>query len=448
MRGRGKLTTRKVEKAALGRHFDGNGLYLQILSPTNKSWLLRYEIDGRERWLGLGGLRLFGLAAARKRRDDAQRLLADGIDPIERKHAERAERRDREAQARTNKARRKTFEECAAAFLAAHEASWSNAKHRQQWSNTFRDYAYPIIGKMNVADITTPDIIRVLEHDQLWATRRATGRRVLGRIERVLNFAKASGFRSGDNPAAWSGHLRDLLPSNGNRVEHLPALPYAEVPAFVAELRKREGVAARALEFAILTAARTGEVVGATWDEIDLAAKTWTIPAERMKADREHRVPLAEPALALLRALPREAGNPAVFLGATKGKGLFVTALAATVRRMRWAGVTTHGFRSSFRDWASEQTSYANHVCEQALAHAIGNAVEKAYRRGDLFNKRRRLMGDWGRYVTSAIVISYAVNTPVSQESPVLPTLNDRSEAQVRDGDPKRDVVVPIRGRR
>jgi integrase len=450
---RGSLSSKRLDKLPIGRYHDGHGLYLQILSPTNKSWLLRYQIGRHERWLGLGSLRLFSLPAARKRRDEAQRLLADGIDPIARKHAERAERRAAEAAARTDKARHKTFEECAAAFLAKHEASWSNAKHRGQWSNTLRDYAFPVIGKMDVADIKTPDVIRVLEHDNLWATRRPTGRRVLGRIERILNFAKASGFRSGDNPAAWTGHLRDLLPSNGNRVEHLAALPYAQVPAFVAELRQREGIAARALEFAILTAARRGEVVGATWDEVDLAAKTWTIPAERMKADREHRVPLAEPALELLRALPREKGNSFVFVGAKKGCGLFVSALAATLRRMKRSDITTHGFRSAFRDWAAEQTTYANHVCEMALAHSISSAVEKAYRRGDLYTKRRRLMSDWAKYVSSgSIVISYAVNSPARSLTPcnslTRPLPATSSEVLIRDGDAahKGEVVVPIRG--
>jgi integrase len=462
---RGNLTTKRIEKLPPGRYHDGNGLYLQILSPTNKSWLMRFEYNGRERWLGLGGLRLFPLAAARKRRDEAQRLLADGVDPIARKHTARAERRQQEATVRAHKTRRKTFAECAAAFLAAHEAEWTNAKHRQQWSNTLRDYAHPVIGAMDVADITTPDIIRILERDELWATRRATARRTLSRVERVLNFAKASGYRAGDNPAAWSGHLRDLLPSK-RVVEHHAALPYGEVPGFVAALRTHEGIAVRALEFIILTAARTGEVLGATLDEVDLAAKVWTVPAERMKADRQHRVPLAEPVLALLKALPREAGNPFVFIGTKKGRGLYPTSLAVALRRIR-PDITTHGFRSTFRDWVAETTAYPNHVAEQALAHSIGSAVEKAYRRGDLFNKRRRLMGDWARYVTSGPIVIYQANTPVTPKTLIPSALPARPKPDFRpsqplpdfdpsvplsgDGDrPSRsgEVVVPIRGRR
>jgi integrase len=467
---RGKLTQKRIEKLVPGdgnnRHHDGNGLYLKVVSERAKSWFLRYELDGRERWMGLGPLRLFDLKAARRRAVEAARLVADGRDPIAEKHSARAERRAAEAAARIDKSRRKTFEQCAAAFLATHESGWTNAKHRGQWATTLKDYVFPVIGKLDVAAVATADVIRVLEHDDLWASRQATGRRVLGRVERILNYAKAAGLRAGDNPAAWTGHLRDLLPSK-RIVEHLPALPYGEVPAFLAELRKREGTSVRALEFTILTAARTGEVVGATWDEIDLDAKTWTIPAERMKAEREHRVPLSEPVVALLRALPREAGNPYLFISPTrKGLGLFATALARQLGRLR-TDITVHGFRSTFRDWCAESTSYPNHVCEQALAHSIGNAVEKAYRRGDLFNKRRRLMADWARYVVSysssyqgkpsvtpATLIPSALLAcpkPEIDPNPPLPEIAP-TETHNRDADRRQpksaNVVVSIRGKR
>jgi hypothetical protein len=258
---KGNLTKKRIEKLKPGRHHDGNGL--QILSKTNRSWLLRYERDGRERWMGLGPLRLFPLAVAREKRNEAQRQLWEGIDPLD-------HRRRVKAQLASQQDRTKTFAECAEAFLAKHSDGWKNAKHRQQWASTLKIYAYPVLGRLSVADIATPHVDRMLE--PIWNEKQVTARRVLGRVERVLNFAKAAGYRAGENPAKWTGHLRDLMPANGKATEHFAALPYVELPAFMADLRVREGTAARALEFAIYAAARTGEVIGATWNEIDLRA--------------------------------------------------------------------------------------------------------------------------------------------------------------------------------
>jgi integrase len=388
------LTEKKIAKLKEpGRYGDGNrsGLYVQVQSPTNRSWLLRYERDGRERWMGLGSLHVFNLAEARERARKARQLIADGIDPLDARAQERA-RRDLEA------ARTITFEKAATAYYDAHERSWKNRKHAAQFLSTLKAYAFPKIGKLPVADIETGPVLTCIE--PIWATKTETANRVRGRIEAVLDWATVRGYRKGDNPARWKGHLSETLPSRGKiqKVVHHPALAFAELPAFIMELKEREGVAARAVEFSILTAARTGETIGARWDEIDL--KTWTIPAERMKAKKEHRVPLSGPALEILNALPREEGNAHVFIGPRR-HGLSNMAMASVLRRMNRDDITVHGFRSTFRDWASETTAYPTDVVEQALAHAVGSKVERAYRRGDVLAKRARLMAEWARYCTT-----------------------------------------------
>src|SRR5262249_6568062 len=287
-------------------------------------------------------------------------------------------------------AKRKTFAECAEAFLKKHSNGWKNAKHRQQWQNTLRDYANPVIGKLFVSDIDTPHVVQVLERDDLWTTKRETARRVLGRVERILNFAKASGYRSGDNPAKWTGHLKNLLPTNGGGGGHHAAMDYDDVPALMAELRERTSLSARALEFTLLTAARTSETLGADWSEIDLSKRVWVIPADRMKAGKEHRVPLSDRVVEILRGFKSHRGP--LF-------PLSNMAMAELLKGLRpGERATVHGFRSSFRDWAAERTNFANEVCEQALAHTISNAVEKAYRRGNLFAKREQLMQAWAKY--------------------------------------------------
>jgi integrase len=390
------LTAKRVERLKEhGRYHDGHGLYLQINAGGAKSWLLRYERGGRERWYGLGPTHIYNLKQAREKARDARALLHDGIDPIDDRRAKKAKRALEAAKSMTSK-------ECAESFIATNEHAWKNAKHAAQWTATLKAYVYPHIGNLPVADIDTGLVLKCIE--PIWIDKTETASRVRGRIESVLGWATVRNYRAGDNPARWRGHLEHALPDKGElaKIDHHPALPYAEIPTFMAELRTRAGVAARALEFTILVAARTGEA-NATWDEIDFATKTWTISAPRMKGGREHKVPLSAPAVELLRALPTEEGNPHVFIGPRPDSGLSNTGMAAVLHRMGHVDITVHGFRSSFRDWASERTNYPNHVVEQALAHTIGNAVERAYRRGDLFEKRRKLMEQWASYCTSAV---------------------------------------------
>ena len=313
--------------------------------------------------------------------------LLDGIDPIDARRAERAKA-----------TQVVTFKAAAEAYNALHEQKWRNAKHRKQFLASLACYAYPVLGDMTVSTIDTAAVLRVVE--PIWLSKTETANRVRGRIESVLDWATVRGHRSGDNPARWKGHLAGVLPAPGAVAQrkHYPALPWAQIAAFMAELRTREGVAARALEFTILTAARTGEVVGARWSEIDLETRTWVIPAARMKSRREHRVPLSPRAIELLSGLYREDGNSHLFIGERTRAGLGNMAMPDVLQQMKQSDVTVHGFRSTFRDWAAESTAYPNHVVEQALAHTISNAVEAAYRRGDLFEKRRHLMNDWAAF--------------------------------------------------
>jgi integrase len=391
------LTVKKVEREKRpGRYRDGEirGLYLQIGPTGGKSWLLRFERDGRERWLGLGPLSVVDLRTARERARAARLLLLDGIDPIDNRKAEKAKWA-------AAKAKLLTFREATEAYFDQHEGKWKNPKHRQQFRNTLRDYAFPVLASMSVAEIDTPAVLRAIEPH--WRTKTETASRTRGRIEAVLDWCTVRGYRSGDNPARWKGHLSEVLPARGQVAKpvHHAALPWREIPSFMAELRTREGVAARALEFTVLCAARTGEVIGAQWPEISFQDKTWLVPAGRMKGGREHRVALSEPAIALLRALPTEPNSSHVFLGPRPGTGLSNMAMTQVLKRMNRGDVTTHGFRSSFRDWCAEQTNYPREVVEMALAHAIGDKVEAAYRRGDLLRKRQQLAEAWSRFCTS-----------------------------------------------
>jgi integrase len=392
------LTEKRIAKLKEpGRYGDGNrsGLYVQVKGPKNRSWIMRYERDGRERWMGLGSLTVFNLQEARERARRARQQIADGIDPLDARVQERAQRALLEA------ARSITFEKAATAYYNAHEASWKSAKHAAQFVSTLRDYAFPKIGKLPVADIETGQVLKCIE--PIWQKKTETASRVRGRIEAVLDWATVRGYRKGDNPARWKGHLSETLPSREKiqKVVHHAALPFADLPAFMAELKQREGIAARALEFTILTAARTGEVIGATWDEFDPHGSAWIIPAERMKAKVEHRVPLSARALEILNALLREEGNPFVFPGPQRA-GLSNMAMASVLRRMKHDKITVHGMRSVFRDWAAERTNYPSEVVEQALAHTVGSKVERAYRRSDVFAKRARLMDEWARFCTTA----------------------------------------------
>lgn len=366
-----------------------DGLALQVSGAGARSWILRKMIAGKRRDMGLGGFPDVTLAGAREKARQIRELVDQGIDPIE-------DRRAKRAALAAERAKAMTFAQCVTAYLDAHGDSWKNAKHRQQWANTLDTYANPIIGNLNVAAVDTGLVLKVLE--PIWKTKTETASRLRGRIENILSWATVRGYRQGENPARWKGHLDKLLASRSKiqLVTHHAALPYAELGGFMADLARMEGMGARALEFAILCASRSGEVRGATWGEFDLAAGVWIIPAERMKAKREHRVPLSSKAVSLLNTLPRLDGTELVFPG-TNGE-LSNMSLTAVLRRMNRGDLTAHGFRSTFRDWAAEQTAYPSEVVEMALAHTIGNKVEAAYRRGDLFDKRRRLMDDWAKY--------------------------------------------------
>jgi integrase len=393
----GRLTALKVDKAKRpGMYADGGGLYLRVTHSGTKNWVFRFMLNGRPRWMGVGPLHIIGLAEARNRAAGFRLQRHDGIDPIERRHAERQG-------ARLDAAKAMTFKESAAMYVASHRAGWRNPKHAAQWEATLATYAEPVIGGLSVQAIDTALVLKVLE--PIWTVKPETAGRVRGRIESILDWAKVRGYRAGENPARWRGHLDKLLPprSKVQRVEHHAALPYVELSGFLVTLREQEGIAARALEFAITAAARTGEVIGAQWSEMDLLDKTWTLPASRRKSGREHRVPLSPRALAILKEMQahRHADEAFVFPGAKPGRPLSNMAFLMLLRRMGRADLTAHGFRSSFRDWAAERTNFPSEVAEMALAHAVGNAVEAAYRRGDLFDKRRRLMDSWATFCTA-----------------------------------------------
>ena len=406
------LTTRQVAKITEpGRYGDGKGLYLQVTPTGARSWLLRYERGGRERAMGLGPVDDFTLDEARERARRARQLLRDGIDPLDARKDERAKQTSEKALAA---AANVTFRECVEQYYKFHSRKWNNAKHSAQFLSTMKMYAYPALGKLPVAAIDKALVLKAVE--PIWYTKTETASRVRGRIEAVLDFAKTRGYRTGENPAAWDGNLVHALPARSTiaKVKHHAALPFAEVPDFLARLAACEGIAARALEFTIFTAARTGEIVGAKWGEIDLAEKVWTIPAERMKAKKEHRAPLTGRAVEILKALPRESNF--VFPGGRKGVPISNMAMAQLLKRMERLDITVHGFRSAFRDWAAERTSYPNHVVEMALAHVVGNKVEAAYRRGDLFAKRARLMADWAKHCMTRPVDTAASNvTPIGR---------------------------------
>ncbi|MGH7046817.1 MAG: tyrosine-type recombinase/integrase [Stellaceae bacterium] len=391
-----RLTARAAETAKKpGLLADGGGLYLHVSPGGAKSWIFRWKRDGRLRDMGLGPLSTFGLAAARDKATECRRLVYDGVDPIE-------ERRAKRLVAKIDTAKVMTFRQAAEAYIRAHSAGWRNPKHAAQWPATLGTYVYPVMGELPVQAVDVGLVMKAIE--PIWQTKPETASRVRGRIEAVLDWATARGYRQGENPARWKGHLENLLPprSKVRRVKHHAALPFAELPAFMAELRQQEGVAARALEFAILTVARTGEAIGARWSEIDLEARLWTIPPERMKkADREHRVPLSEPAMAILRDVAAIRMSNYVFPGGRPGRPLSNMSMLMLLRRMGRDDATVHGLRSTFSDWVAERTAFPAEVREMALAHTVGDKVEAAYRRGDLFAKRRQLAEAWGRYCST-----------------------------------------------
>lgn len=385
-----KLTARQVTSLATpGYYADGGNLYLQIAKGGSKSWIIRYSFAGRKRDYGAGSVRDVPLARAREKAVAVRALLSEGVDPMEHRNA---------AKTRGNNM---TFAACAEAYIEANRHGWKNGRQAEQWTNSLETYALPTIGKKDVRSITTAHVMDILK--PIWTTKNETASRVRGRIESILSYARVSGYREGENPATWRGHLDNLLPkpSKVKKVRHHAALPYPELPAFFAALQNREGIAAVALQFTILTCARNTEVTQAIYPEFDLEAARWTIPAERMKAGRVHRVPLSAPALAIVREMPRLSRTETVFPNPS-GEPLSENGMMSLLNRMGFGKYTVHGFRSTFRDWAAEMGNHPSELAEMALAHTIGDKVEAAYRRGDLFQKRVALADDWAAYCLSA----------------------------------------------
>lgn len=412
----GKLTVRQVETFPAGKYADGNGLWLWVSRSGARKWVARITVNGKRREMGLGayGKRAPGvtLAQAREKAAQARSQAAEGIDPVE--------------------ARRKvetgtpTFTSLAVRYIRKHRHGWRNAKHQRQWVSTLKTYARPVIGTKPIDQITTEDVLTILE--PIWITRTETAKRLQGRIENILDYASAMKYRDQTNPARWRGHLQHLLssPTKVKTVRHHPAMPYTEVPALMIELQAIHGTAALALQWVILTATRTSETLNATWSEIDLDAVIWTVPADRTKTRTEHRVPLCRQALAILKRTPRIVGNPYVFPGMRTGRPLSQMALLKVMRGMGYGtaipeGVThrgdyvPHGFRSSFRDWSGEVSSFPRDVCEQALGHALPNKVEAAYRRGDLLAKRAKMMQAWADWCSQGTAESRVVPLRAAQ---------------------------------
>jgi integrase len=390
------LTSKKVERAKKpGRYRCGlvKGLLLQVTDTGAKSWVLRYELRGRERWMGLGSASDFTLKEARERARQARQLLADRIDPL-------AGKRAAEETQRLAEARRLSFAEAAQQYFNQHEKRWRNAGHREEFLRSLRDYAFPVLGKTDVTSIDTPDVLRALEG--IRKAKPVTADRTRSRIEQVLDWCIVRGHRPpGTNPARWRGHLDQVLPPPRQLapIVHHKAMPYRDVPAFMAELQAHDTVAARALELLVLCAVRSNEVLGAQWSEIDFTDKVWTVPPSRMKSKREFRIPLSPACIELLRKLPRQGSQGLVFVARQPRGALNKMELPRVMDRLGQKGVTTvHGFRSSFRDWAGETTAFPHDVCEAALAHVRGDQTIQAYARGDLFTKRRELMQQWARY--------------------------------------------------
>jgi len=381
-----KLTDATVKSDHLksGRHGDGGGLYLSVSPSGSRSWVFMWNRDGRRREMGLGPYPAVSLASARKRAGEYRVAVAEGRDPI----------------AEKSKEAEPTFAECVRLFLDSMNGQWRNEKHRKQWNMTLTEYCRPIASK-RISEIDTRDVLSVL--NPIWQTKSETASRLRGRLERVLDYARVKGWRTGENPALWRGHLKNVLPARRKLTRgHHAAMPYRDVPAFVKRLRAAPAMAARALEFLILTAARSGEVYGARWSEVDLDRKVWTVPADRMKAGAEHRVPLSDRAVAILSKLNEERLSEYVFAGQRTNRSLSSSAMEMLLRRMKADAYTVHGFRSAFRDWAGDETYFPRELAEAALAHRVGDSTERAYRRADAIEKRRSLMKAWAEFVGSS----------------------------------------------
>ena len=398
------LSAAFVRTAGPGRYCDGDGLYLLVKKTGKRFWVYRYKVNGRKmREAGLGrageARNCVRLAEARQKASELFRQVKAGIDPLAARDAGLAASKAAQQDAAIKGI---TFGEAAKRYIDAHAPSWSNTKHAGQWTATIETYANPFFGEIPVSEISTTHVLAAIE--PIWTTKSETASRLHGRIKSILDYAKARGWRSGENPATWQGHLSLTLPAPSKvaKVKHHAALAWTEAGKFMKDLQVQKGIGARALHFAILTAARSGEVRGACWREIDLVDATWTIPAERMKAGREHRVPLSDQALAVIAEMSqaRTSDDAAahIFPGQSETRPLSDMSLTAVLRRMERGDLTAHGFRSTFKDWAAESTDYPAELSEMALAHTIGSKVEAAYRRGDLFEKRRQLMADWGAY--------------------------------------------------
>jgi integrase len=427
-----RLTDRTVRTVKPGMYADGGGLWLQVTAGNDdhlrRSWIFRFATGEtaksksgkerpRERQMGLGSVDTVSLAEARQKAAECRRLRGQGVDPIDHRNA-------REAARVGDAARAMTFDQCRDAYIAAHRGGWKNIKHATQWPNTLRTYVTPAFGRLPVATIDIALVMKVLE--PIWSLKPETANRVRGRIESVLDWAKARGYRDGENPARWKGHLDHLLPARSKlrAVVHHPALPYVEINAFMAELQQRDGVSALALEFLILCASRTNEVIGARWQEIDDTEKVWTIPGARMKSGKEHRVPLTSRALNII-GRSKGADDGFIFPGGKQGTALSNMAMAEMLKRMGHDSITVHGFRSTFRDWAAERTNFQNHIVEMALAHTVGDKVEAAYRRGELLEKRRELMDAWAKHCNEPAAVHVGSPRSQSVETPEMATFSE-----------------------
>lgn len=424
-----KLAATSLKITKPGLYADGGGLFLQITigknQTPNRSWLVRYRApNGKLREMGLGSTQFVTLAEARIKAEAARKKAANGIDPI-------AQRDDKRRQDREASIQLLTFKEAAETYRQSHESGWKNEKHRQQWASTLETYAYPVFGDVPVGAVNVGHVTKAL--DSIWKTKNETARRLRGRIENILDWAAVRGYRTGDNPARWRGHLEKAMPSVRRNRAHHPALPHARVASFIGDLKKVNGMGATALEFLILTGTRTNETIGARWEEFDLESATWTIPGERMKAGREHRVPLCEQAVRVLLPLREMNADGAYVFALTPGaEPISNMTLLMTLRRMGRVEITVHGFRSTFRDWAAEKTEFPREVAEAALAHTL-QGVEAAYRRTDLFDKRRELMNAWGKYCFEVQMIA-----PVAADTNVDFALGS---AEPKKDDSKRERI-------
>jgi integrase len=400
-----RLTTMGIQKLTTnGLHHDGDGLYLQITKNKNKSWIFRYAYNGNSHYLGLGPSKYVSLAEARQKRNEYKKQLINRINPIEEKNrlSEQIKRISQDSI---------SFQKCAEAYIQARKLEWTNEKHIENWNNSLKNYAYPIIGNVPVKDIDLKLVLKVLE--PVWYRATETGNRVRGRIETILNWAAVREYRSGENPARWKGHLDQILPKKSiiQKVKHMEALDYQSVPDLIILLDKINDTSALALQFLILNAARTNEVIYARWSEIDFIEKTWTIPSERMKSKREHKVPLTETSIKILKLSQNDNFSPFIFRQKSKNCPLTNFSMLHLLQRLR-PGKTVHGFRSSFRDWAGDETNHPREVAEAALAHVLKNKVEAAYRRSDSFTKRRVLMTDWEKHCYKNHRILFKIGAP------------------------------------